>query len=139
MEPPKIPPPQIIDVPATVTPVEPVRPAPIPDPPPSPGGAPVHPLAALLMMLVDNLWNLTDWAVLSLFITVPLCFVMVFTSTFIIQKLVMKNRAGRAFGFALLLGVIAAVPTSVTGTPVGLALLAWTGISRLLGKPTGRP
>jgi hypothetical protein len=30
--------------------------------------------------------------------------------------------------------VLAAIPTSVTGTPVGIALLAWTGFSKLLGK-----
>lgn len=139
MEPPKIPPPQIIDVPATVTPVEAVRPTPIPEPPRSPGGAPVHPLAALVMLIVDNLWNVPELLVIDWIITIPLCFIMVFTSTFFIQKLVMKNRARRAFAFALLLGVIAAVPYSVTGTPVGLALLAWTGISKLLGKPMGKP
>jgi hypothetical protein len=50
----------------------------------------------------------------------------------------MKNRVGRAFLFALLLGIVAAVPTSITGTPVGLALLAWTGINKLLGKPMAR-
>jgi len=141
MEPPKPEPPRIIDVPATVTPVSPatpveaVRPTRLDEPPPHPGGAPVHPLAALLMIVVDNLWNLADWAVIDWIITIPLCFIMVFVPAFFIQKVLMKNRAGRAFAFALLLGIVAAVPTSITGTPVGLAFLAWTGISRLLGKP----
>jgi hypothetical protein len=139
MDPPKIPPPRILDVPATVTPIEPARPTRLPEPPQPPRGAPMHPLAALLMMLVDNLWSVPELAVIDWFITVPLCFVMVFTSTFFIQKLVMKNRGRRALAFALLLGTIAAVPYSVTGTPVGLAFLAWTGVSRLLGKPAGKP
>jgi hypothetical protein len=31
--------------------------------------------------------------------------------------------------------MVAAVTTSITGTPIGIALLAWTGISKLIGKP----
>jgi len=138
METPSGHPPRIIDVSATVTPVDPVRPTPLHDPPPGSGGPPVHPLAALLMLLVANLWNLVDWAVVDWIVTVPVCFFMVFVPTYFIQKFLMKNRAGRAFAFALLLGVVAAVPTSITGTPVGLALLAWTGVSKLLGKPVAR-
>jgi len=144
MEPPKPQPPRIIDVPAIVTPVSPatpreaVRPTRLDEPSPYPGGAPVHPLAALLMIIVDNLWNLADWAVVDWIITVPLCFFMVFVPAFFIQKFLMKNRVGRAFLFALLLGIVAAVPTSITGTPVGLALLAWTGVNKLLGKPMAR-
>ena len=33
-----------------------------------------------------------------------------------------------------LLAVLAAIPTPVTGTPVGFALLAWTGLGKLLGR-----
>ena len=101
-------------------------------------GPPIHPLAAVLLLVVDNLWNLAEWAVVDWIITIPLSFIMVFVPVFLIQKLLKKDRVGRAFGFALLLGVIAAVPTSLTGTPVGLALLAWTGISKLIGKPLAR-
>ncbi len=148
MEPPKPQPPRIIDVPTTVTPVTPVTPAEvihptrIPDPPPPasgvPGGAPVHPLAALLMIVVDNLWNLPEVAVVDWPITCSLCFFMVFVPVFFIQKLLMKNRPRRAFAFALLLAGVAAVPFSVTGTPVGLAFLAWSGIGKLLGKPMAK-
>ena len=34
----------------------------------------------------------------------------------------------------VVLAVLAAIPTFVTGTPVGLGLLAWTGLGKLLGK-----
>ncbi len=102
---------------------------------PRSGGAPVHPLSAILLLAVDNLWMLEEWAVVTWIFTIPLSFVSVAVPTFFIQKLVNKDRFARAFGLALLLGTIAAVPTSVTGTPVGLALLAWTGLDRLLGKP----
>lgn len=99
------------------------------------GEAPIHPLAAILLIVIDNLWNLVDWAVIDWIITIPLSFITVFFPTLLIQKLLKKNRWSRALGYAVLLGIVAAVPTSVTGTPVGLALLAWTGISKLLGKP----
>jgi hypothetical protein len=127
-------PPKIIDVEvvseSTETPrTKPVQPA---------AGPPIHPLAAVLLLVVDNLWNLAEWAVIDWIITIPLSFITVFVPVFLIQKLLKKNRSGRAFGYALLLGVIAAVPTSLTGTPVGLALLAWTGISKLIGKPLAR-
>ena len=39
---------------------------------------------------------------------------------------------------AVLLGVVGAVPMSITGTPVGVALLAWSGLSKLLGARTPR-
>ena len=127
-------PPKIIDVtelgqPVRLERLEPSR---------APGGPPVHPAAALLLLVVDNLWNLADWAVLDWFLTIPLSFLSVCVPVFFIQKLLKKNPPRRALGYALLLGIIAGVPFSVTGTPVGVALLAWSGISRLLGRPAGR-
>ena len=106
-----------------------------PRPTPPGGGPPIHPLAALLLLVVDNLWNIPDFLVFDWIITVPLSFLTVSIPTFFIQRFLKKNTVGRAIAFALLLGVIAAVPTSVTGTPVGLAILAWTGISALVGRP----
>jgi hypothetical protein len=101
-------------------------------------GPPVHPLAAVILLLVDNLWNLADWTILDWIVSIPLSFVMVFVPVLFIQRRLMKDRWLRAICLASLLGVIAAVPTSVTGTPVGLAILAWTGISKLIGKPLAR-
>jgi hypothetical protein len=140
MDPPKPPsPPPTIDVPAQVTPLDPVPVRPVPqDEPRAGGGPPVHPLAALLLLFVDNLWNLADWTVIDWIVSIPLSFVMVFVPALFIQKSLMKDRWFRAFGFAAVLGVVAAVPTSLTGNPVGLALLAWTGISKLIGKSPGK-
>jgi hypothetical protein len=95
---------------------------------------PVHPVAAMLLLLVDNLWNLADWAVIDWIFTVPLSFITVFVPTFLIQRVLKRDGWGRAFVLALMLGFIGAIPTSVTGTPVGVALLAWFGIDRLLGR-----
>jgi len=99
----------------------------------APPGPPVHPAAAALLLAVDNLWNLADWTVLSWFLTIPASFLTVSIPTLVIQRKLRGQRWGTALFFAVLLGAVAAVPTSVTGTPVGMALLAWTGISRWLG------
>ena len=106
--------------------------------PPVGGGAPVHPLAAILLMTVDNLWMLADWNALTWAVTIPLSFITVAVPTFLIQKLVKQDSFVRAAQMGLLLGTIAAIPTSLFGTPVGLALLAWTGLSKILGRPTGK-
>lgn len=93
-----------------------------------PGPVPFHPWSAALLLAVDNLWALPDFAVITLAVTVPACFLMVFAGVFLIQRRHRGDAVGVALAKALLLAVIAAVPTSVTGTPVGLALLAWAGI-----------
>ncbi len=95
--------------------------------------APVHPLAAALLVFVDNLWNLADWAVVDWIVTIPLSFLTVFAPVVFIQRFLGRDGWGKSFGKGLLLGVLAAVPTSITGTPVGLALLTWAGILRARG------
>lgn len=99
---------------------------------------PVHPLSAILLMAVDNLWMLADWSAMAWLFTIPLSFVTVAVPTFLIQKLVQKDSFTRAAGLSFLLGTIAAIPTSILGTPVGLALLAWTGLNKILGKPPAK-
>lgn len=101
------------------------------------GGPPIHPLAALLLLVIDNLWNLPEFLAIDWPITIPLSFLTVFVPTLLIQRLLKKNSVRRALGYGFLLGLIAAVPFSVTGTPVGLTLLAWTGLSAMLGHPRG--
>jgi ABC-type Fe3+ transport system permease subunit len=96
-------------------------------------GPPVHPLSALLLLVVDNLWLLPEFAVVNWVVTVPLCFVTVLIPTLMIQKGLKRQRFSNAFGYSLLLAIIAAVPTSLLGTPVGAAMLAWFGISKLWG------
>jgi hypothetical protein len=91
-------------------------------------------VSALLLIGIDNLWNLADWAVISWAITVPLSFFTVCVPVFVLQKLVRRDSLGKALVLAVLLGGVAALPTSMFGTPVGLALLAWTGIDRLIGR-----
>ena len=130
-----------MDPPPRVVEGEVVSELPVPardEPRPPRAGPPIHPLSAILLLAVDNLWNLADWAVLDWVVTIPLSFISVFLPVLLIQKVVRRDTLGKALAYALLLAVIAAVPTSLTGTPIGLALLAWTGISRLIGRPLAK-
>ena len=57
-----------------------------------------------------------------------------FIPTYLIQRHLKNDSQGRALAFAAVLAVLAAIPTPITGTPIGLGLLAWTGIGKLLGR-----
>lgn len=86
-----------------------------------------HPAASALLLVVDNLWNVTEFAVVDWILTIPLSFLSVFLPVFWIQRRYHSDPKPKALAKALFLGAVAAVPFSVTGTPVGLALLAWAG------------
>lgn len=97
--------------------------------------APIHALSAVVLVAVDSLWALFDLAPPIWIVAIPLCFVAVFVPTYLIQRNLKRDEKGRAITFAALLATLAAIPTPITGTPVGIGLLAWTGIGRLLGRP----
>lgn len=69
-------------------------------------------------------------------VAIPACFAAVFVPTYLIQRHLKNDSQGRALTFATVLGVLAAIPTPITGTPVGLGLLAWTGLGKLFGRST---
>lgn len=102
-------------------------------PPSAQDQPPIHAFSALILVGVDNLWNLADWAAITWVVTMPLSFLTVFVPVYLIQRHVRRDSRARALAFGVFLGVLAAVPTSITGTPVGLGLLAWTGLRRFLG------
>ena len=95
---------------------------------------PIHALSALILVAVDSLWAVFDWAPPIWVVAIPFCFLAVFVPTFLIQKVLRKDSNLRALTFATLLAVLAAIPTPITGTPVGLGLLAWTGLGKLFGR-----
>jgi hypothetical protein len=97
-------------------------------------GPPIHGLSALILVAVDSLWAIFDWVPPVWVVAIPGCFAAVFVPTYLIQRHLKNDSKARALTFASLLAVLAAIPTPVTGTPVGLGLLAWTGIGRLLGR-----
>lgn len=91
---------------------------------------PVHALSALTLVAVDSLWLAFDVAPALWPFTVPLCFTAVFFPVFLLQKFLKRDTNGRALAFATLLATLAAIPTPISGTPVGIALLAWSGIGK---------
>jgi hypothetical protein len=106
---------------------------PIPSRSPTPASASndrvaFHPASSALMLVVDNLWNFAEFAIIDWFLTIPLSFLSVFFPTYWIQRRFNQDRRLIAAAKALFLGIVAAVPFSVTGTPIGIALLAWAGI-----------
>jgi len=133
-------PPKISEVPARPVSVEVLPPL---APPPlrsarSAEGPPIHGLSALILVAVDRLWAIFDWVPPVWIVAIPACFAAVFVPTYLIQRHLKNDSKGRALTFATILAVLAAIPTFVTGTPVGIALLAWTGIGKLLGKTPAR-
>jgi integral membrane sensor domain MASE1 len=102
-------------------------------------GPPIHALSALILVAVDSLWAIFDWVPPVWVVAIPFCFLAVFVPVFLLQKFLKHDSNGRALAFAMLLGVLAAIPTPITGTPVGLGLLAWTGLGKLLGRPPPKP
>lgn len=108
--------------------LSPDKPTGAPPPPTPPARIIIDPLAALALIIVDNLWWIPEFVVVDWLLTIPLCFLSVFAITFLIQWRRVGDRRRVALVKALVLGLVAAVPWSVTGTPVGLALLAWAGI-----------
>jgi hypothetical protein len=132
-------PPKISDVSAKVVAVE-VLP-PLTAPPKQSklsDGPPIHALSALVLAAVDSLWAVFEWAPPLWIVAIPLCFVAVFVPTFLIQKHLKQDGNGRAVTFATLLGVLAAIPIPVMGTAVGVSLLAWTGLGKLIGWTKSR-
>jgi len=129
-------PPKISEVPAKAVPVEVLPPVAAQAAPGTPAseGRPIHALSALVLVAVDSLWIPGDFLLPVSLIAIPACFVAVFVPTFLIQKHLKHDSNGRAVTFATILAVLAAIPTPVTGTPVGLALLAWTGLGKIFGR-----
>jgi hypothetical protein len=130
-------PPKISDVPAKVAPVEVLPPVVAPAAPVavSSDGRPIHALSALILVAVDSLWAVFAWLPPVWIVAIPACFAAVFVPTYLIQRHLKNDSNGRAATFATILAVLAAIPTPITGTPVGLGLLAWTGLGKLFGRP----
>ena len=129
-------PPKICEVPARSVPLE-VLP-PLPTQPAQPmaqaSGSPIHGLSALILVAVDSMWAIFDWVPPVWIVAIPACFAAVFVPTYLIQRHLKNDSKGRALTFATILAVLAAIPTPVTGTPVGLGLLAWTGLGKLFSR-----
>jgi hypothetical protein len=98
--------------------------------------APVHPLAALATIVLDNLFTLPELAGPETWIfTIPLVGGVSFLATTLVQRYLAKDGWGEAIAKGLVMGIIAGVPISVTGTAVGGVLLAWAGLHEWVRVP----
>ena len=133
-------PPRISDVRTNEATVEVLPPEPARATPPAAAaeGAPIHALSALILVAVDSLWAVFDWVPPAWPVAIPGCFAAVFVPTYLIQRHLKNDSKGRALTFATILAVLAAIPTPVSGTPVGLGLLAWSGLGKLFGRTPPR-
>ena len=102
--------------------------------------APVHPLAALVTIVLDAAWGIPETGLLFSFfgwwvepILIALIGGMAFLSVTLIQHYVANDgwRSSVAKGFAM--GLLAGAPWVVGGTLVGGLLLGWSGLSKLSG------
>lgn len=97
-------------------------------------GPPIHALSALVMVAVDSLWAIFIWEPPVWIITIPFCFAITFVPVYLIQRHLKKDGKGRSTAFASLLAVLAALPIPIATEPVGIALLAWSGLGKLLPR-----
>jgi len=94
----------------------------------------IHPLSALLLIVVDALWTIPDMAAVAWIATIPACFLAVAFPSYLIQRYMKGDGGGKSAAVASLLGVLAAIPTPVTGTVVGAFILGFSGLRSLGGK-----
>jgi hypothetical protein len=97
--------------------------------------APIHPLAALATIVLDSIFALPDIVPEVWIITIPLVGGICFITTTMVQHYLAKDGWGESVAKGLVMGIIAGVPISVTGTAVGGILLAWAGLHEWVRPP----
>jgi hypothetical protein len=101
--------------------------------------APIHPLAALATIVLDNIFAIPELAGPELWIiTIPLVGGICFVTTTMVQHYLAKDSWGESIAKGLVMGIIAGVPISVTGTAVGGILLAWAGLHEWVRPPAAK-
>ncbi len=90
----------------------------------------IHPVSALVLMAIDWLWTLAEWKIITLVVTIPLSFITVGVATSLIQRFVNHDTVGKSIAVGFLLGVLAAIPSPITGTFVGVLVLTLSGLKK---------
>lgn len=100
--------------------IEPRRPIPPP---------PVYPLAALVTVVLDNVFGVLEIVdpLAILFTSLIVAFFGTLSTT-LIQRYLARDGWGKSLAKGLAMGIIAGVPFPVTGTAIGIPLLAWAGL-----------
>jgi hypothetical protein len=111
----------------------------LPEPRRSIPPAPIHPLAALATIVLDNVFGVLE-------VVDPLA--LVFTSigvgvigtvtTMLVQHYLSKDGWGASVAKGLVMGIMAGVPFQVTGTAIGIPLLAWAGLHEWVKLPAAK-
>ncbi len=101
-------------------------------------GAPVHPLSAILTIVLDYLWTPEEAGAAITIVGLaaePFLIMTVAAAAFVgvllVQKFIAHDSLGKSAAKAFVMGVIAGVPFPVTSTAAGGVLLTWAGISYL--------
>jgi hypothetical protein len=91
--------------------------------------APIHPLAALATIVLDNVFGIFEIVdPLALVLTCVSVGVLGSVTTMLVQRYLAKDEWGPSIAKGLVMGIFAGVPFQVTGTAIGLPLLAWAGL-----------
>ena len=99
---------------------------------------PIHPLAALTTIVLDNVFGMIELVPGAVAVTSFVVGGIGFLTTTLIQRHLAKDEWGAAVAKGLVMGVLAGVPYQVTGTAVGIPLLAWAGASKWIKLPALR-
>jgi hypothetical protein len=101
--------------------------------------APIHPLAALATIVLDNVFGVFELVdPLALVITSSVVGAVGMVTTMLVQHYLAKDEWGPSVAKGLVMGILAGVPFQVTGTAVGIPLLAWAGLHQFVKLPLGR-
>jgi len=117
------------DQPKASTPLLPAPRRPIPP-------APVHPLAAITTVVLDNIFGVFEFVdPLAIVVTSLSVGILGTVATTLVQRYLAKDGWGASIAKGLVMGIIAGVPFPVTGTAVGIPLLAWAGLHEVIKLP----
>ena len=98
--------------------------------------SPIHPLAALTTIVLDNVFGAFELIdPLALILTSISVGVLGTVATMLVQRYLAKDSWGASVAKGLVMGIIAGVPFQVTGTAVGAILLGWAGANRWIKLP----
>ena len=100
--------------------------------------APIHPLAALTTIVLDNMFAVVELDPLVIPLTALAAGVINTVAVTFIQRYLAKDEWGASIAKGLVMGIIAGVPYSVTGTGVGALLLGWAGLHQWVQLPSSR-
>lgn len=107
-------------------------------------GAFIHPLSALLVIVLDYLWTpieggavMTGVGIVAVPLLITVIAALAATGVLLIQRFTAHDGWGTAFSKAFIMAVLAAIPFPIMSTVVGGVLLAWAGISALSGGVAG--